>query len=179
MNHSKFIVVDIETTGLNLNTSEIIEIGCVLFKFNNKKLMYEIEEEFEIKIKPDHIETADPRSLKINKYSELDWKNAVSLKDGLKIFSKKSKDRVMIGHNVGFDFYFLNYFLLKCKLKNNLHYHLLDTLSMAYVKLKDNKDAKRLSLQYLCDYFGIENKKAHSALSDAKATYELFLKIID
>ena len=47
--------IDIETTGLNLLKHEIIEIGCVLTTPELKVI-----EEFELKIKPEHIENADP-----------------------------------------------------------------------------------------------------------------------
>lgn len=35
------------------------------------------------------------------------------------------------------------------------------------------------TLECLCDYFSIENKNAHSALSDAVATSEVLLSLID
>jgi oligoribonuclease (3'-5' exoribonuclease) len=54
MKNHNLAFIDIETTGLNLINNEIIEIGCVI---TTPKL--EIIEEFEIKIKPEHIENAD------------------------------------------------------------------------------------------------------------------------
>ena len=77
--------IDIETTGLSPLKHEIIEIGCVLVSPDLKVL-----EEFELKIKPENIEAADPLSLKINHYNERDWQKALTLGKAMKFFSKKS-----------------------------------------------------------------------------------------
>lgn len=179
MKHTKFVSLDIETTGLDPAVHEIIEIGCVLFSFNVRKKIFEIEDSFEVKIKPEHIELANPISLRVNGYKESLWVDALTPGKALKKISQKVKGRVMIGHNAGFDYAFMSQAFKKHALPNTLHYHVLDTLSMAYVILHDNVDATRLSLQYLCDFYGIENKKAHTALADAQATYELFVKLME
>lgn len=178
MKHTKFVSLDIETTGLDPSVHEVIEIGCVLFSFNTKKKIFETENSFEIKIKPEHIENANPISLKVNGYKESLWQDAITSGKAFKALAKKVKGRVMIAHNASFDTAFLNEAFRKNNIQNPLHYHILDTLSMAYVKLHNNVDATRLSLQYLCDFYGIENKKAHTALADAQATYELFVTLI-
>lgn len=178
MHNNKFVVIDIETTGLDSTVHEIIEIGCVFFKYDIKKNMYVIESTFESKIAPVHIENADPQALKVNKYSKTEWEGAPQLKKVLTTISKKLKDRVVIGHNVGFDYYFLNNAFKQVNIQNPLHYHTLDTISLAYGKLHKEKEVERLSLSYLCKYFGIENKKSHSALSDALATFELFKRLV-
>jgi DNA polymerase III epsilon subunit family exonuclease len=179
MKHTKFVALDIETTGLDPAVHEVIEVGCILFCFDAKKKVFRIEESFDIKIKPEQIELANPISLKVNGYTIDKWTQAVSATVALKTISRKIKGRVMVGHNAGFDYSFMNQAFKKHMIVNTLHYHVLDTLSMAYVTLRDNVDATRLSLQYLCDFYGIENKKAHTALADAQATYELFVKLME
>jgi len=166
--------IDIETTGLDFIKHEIIEIGCVITTPN-----LEIIEKFELKIKPENIENADPVSLKINHYDSTKWKDAHSLSDGIKFFSKKAKDCIMVGHNVSFDSEFLESAFLKTKSKNTMHYHKLDTVSIAWAKLHSKLDITRFSLRELCKNFGIENKLAHTALSDAYATFELYKKLIE
>jgi DNA polymerase III epsilon subunit-like protein len=37
----------------------------------------------------------------------------------------------------------------------------------------------KLSLRALCEKYGIENKKAHSAFADAYATFEVFKKLLN
>ena len=98
MKGHKFAFIDIETTGLNLLRHEIIEIGCVITTPD-----LELIEDFELKIKPKHIEDADPVALKVNHYDEENWQSAHSLKKAMEIFSEKVKDCIMVGHNVAFD----------------------------------------------------------------------------
>ena len=165
--------IDIETTGLNMIEHEIIEIGCVIA---DQKL--NVLEEFELKIKPEHIENADKTALKINRYNEKDWEAGYSLEDAIKIFSEKVKDCIMIGQNVAFDSSFIEYALAKLKSVNTMHYHKLDTISIAWAKLHKKPDLDRFSLREMCKLFGIENKNPHSALSDARATFELYKKLM-
>lgn len=165
--------IDIEATGLNLLKHEIVEIGCVI-----TTPLFSVIEEFELKIKPERIEDADPVSLKISHYDSLNWGDALSLKDGMKIFSKKVKDCIMVGQNVAFDSGFLEYAYAKTGIENSMHYHKLDTISLAWAKLHKEPDLEHFSLRELCLRFGIKNKHAHTALSDARATFELYKKLM-
>lgn len=172
--------IDTETTGLSLDKHEIIEIGCVLVsQDDNGKPGFKKLEEFEFKIKPEHIETADPIALKINGYNETDWADAVSLNSALEILSQKTEDAIMVGHNVSFDYSFLEKSFEKTGIKNKMHYHKLDTISIAFAKLYEIKDIEKFSLRYLCEYFGVVNEKAHTALADARATFEIFVKLMN
>lgn len=165
--------IDTETTGLNLVKHELIEIGCVL---TTPKL--DIIEEFEIKIKPERIEEADPISLKVNHYDPEKWKNAYTLTEAMKIFAEKVKGAIMVGHNVAFDAGFLECAFHKVGMENTLHYHRLDTVSVAWAKLHREPDLEHFSLRELGLRFGIENAEAHRALSDARAAYELYKKLM-
>jgi DNA polymerase-3 subunit epsilon len=165
--------IDIEFTGLNVIEHEIIEIGCVI---TTPKL--KVIKKFGLKIKPEHIENADPVALKVNHYNSADWTRAYTLKDAMKIFSKKVKNCIMVGQNVSFDSGFLEYAFVKTKSKNNMHFHKLDTISIAWAKLHKIPDIDHFSLRELCKYFGIKNKHPHSALSDAYATFELYKKLM-
>ena len=165
--------IDIESTGLNVMKHEIIEIGCVI---TTPKL--KIIEKFELKIRPEHIEDADPIALKVIHYDSLNLVSAYTLENAIKILSKKVKDCIMIGQNVSFDSGFLEHAFAQTKLKNSMHYHKLDTISIAWAKLHKKKSITHFSLREMCKYFGIENKNPHNALSDAYATYELYKKLM-
>ncbi|MEI7765094.1 MAG: 3'-5' exonuclease [bacterium] len=166
--------IDIETTGLSVIDNEIIEIGCVVtdYKLN-------IKDEFEIKIKPINIKSANKTALKVNHYNDVDWENASESKEALRIFSKKVKDCIMVGQNVAFDSGFLEYNFEKNNIKNTLHYHRLDTISVAWAKLHKNEEVLHFSLREMCKLFDIRNENPHSALSDARATYELYKKLMN
>ncbi len=165
--------VDIETTGLDVVEHEIIEIGCVLTTPDLK-----IIEEFEIKIKPEHIENANPISMKINHYTEEDWVDALPLEEAMQIFAQKAKDCIMVGQNVAFDVGFIEHAFSKLDITNTMHYHKLDTISIAWAKLHNDPSLEHFSLREMCLRFGIKNEKAHTGLSDARATYELYKKLM-
>lgn len=165
--------IDIEATGLNLLRHEIIEIGCIITTPD-----FKIIEEFELKIKPEKLEDADPVSLKISQYDSIRWQDAKSLKYAIKVFSEKVKDCIMVGHNVAFDAGFLEKAFAETNLTNSMHYHKLDTISIAWAKLHREPDLEHFSLRELCLRYGIENERAHTALSDARATFLLYKKLM-
>jgi DNA polymerase III epsilon subunit-like protein len=182
MRKHKLAFIDIESTGLDVGTHEIIELGVVIVSQDwtvAGKPIFTIIEEFECKIKPERISDADPVSLRINGYDPSAWVFAFTLKEAMGLFAEKTKDAIMVAHNVIFDFAFLEKAFKDTGVENTMHYHKLDTISIAYAKLRDAEDVDKFSLRFLCQYFGIENKRAHTALSDAHATFELYKKLMD
>lgn len=174
--------IDLETTGLDPEKHEIIEIGIIIARQKERDgrgPLVEKVEEFEVKIKPEHIETADAEALRICGYNEADWLFAVDLKQAMEKLAEKTKDAIMVGHNVAFDWVFLEKAFEKTDIEPQLHYHKIDTISLALGKLYDNKDAQKFSLRALCELLGIKNEKAHTALSDIRATFELYKKLLD
>jgi DNA polymerase III alpha subunit (gram-positive type) len=174
--------VDIETTGLNSRENEIIEIAVIRVRQNwsvGEKPVFEKIFEWSAKIKPLHLETADPVALKINGYIPSEWQDSIPLAQALKEFIEKTENAIMVAHNVAFDSEFINAKLFDLKIQNKMHYHRLDTVSFAFGKLYSAPEVGRYSLGELCKYFGIINTKAHSALSDAQADFELFKKLMD
>src|SRR3989344_6101849 len=173
MRKQNLAFIDIETTGLNLRKHEIIEIGCVL---TTPEL--QVIEEFELKIKPERIEDADKASLKVNRYDPADWVLAYNLKEAMKILSGKTKDCIMVGQNVAFDSAFLESAFTSTNISNNMHYHKLDTISIAWAKLHNEPDINHFSLREMCVRFGIKNERSHTALSYAHATFALYKKLM-
>ena len=165
--------IDIETTGLNPALHEIVEVGCIITAPDLK-----IIDEFELKIKPEHLETADPTSLKVSHYDPSLWKSAKALPEAMRTLGEKVRDCIMVGHNVAFDSGFLEYAFGKTGIGNSMHYHKLDTISIAWAKLHKEPDLEHFSLRELCLRFGIKNEKSHTALSDARATFELYKKLM-
>lgn len=173
--------IDTETTGLDFDKHEIIELGCVIVAQTweeGKPPSFEIVEELDLKIKPERIEDADPVALRVNGYDPADWVFAYSLKEAMTIVSEKTKDCIMVAHNMPFDFAFIQKAFMKTGIENKMHYHKLDTISMAFAKLHGNAEIDKFSLRFLCERFGIDNKKAHTALSDSRATFELYQKLM-
>lgn len=94
------------------------------------------------------------------------------------MFSQKTDGCVLVAQNVAFDWAFLNKAFETTGAEDKLFYAKMDTISMAFAKLHRKKDIDKFHLKSLCEYFGIENNKAHTALSDARATFEVFQQLM-
>lgn len=173
--------IDLETTGLDPEKHEIIELGCLLARQipqAGKGSKLEVIEEFDFKIKPKHIETAEPDALIKNGYSEGEWLFAADLEQALETLADKTESASMVAHNVTFDWNFLNKAFSTTGIKNKMHYHRIDTMSMAFAKLYDNERAQAFSLGALAEFFGIKNERAHTAMADIRTTFEIYKKLL-
>lgn len=173
--------IDLETTGFNPDKHEIIEIGCVLAKHvrrEGKGPELEIIDEFDIKVKPERLQDADPDALDVNGYNDADWLFASDLKSALESLSERAQGANMLAQNVSFDAGFLDKAFRVTGVENKMRRHKLDLLSMYFAKYYDDMTIQRYSLASMCEHFGIENSKAHTALSDAKAAYEVYKKLL-
>lgn len=169
--------IDIETTGLDRDTHEIIELGVVVARLKDGELV--VTDQIDLKIQPERIENADQQALRINGYNSADWLFAVSLADAMKELAKKTEGSIFAAHNITFDYGFIESAFKKVNVENKMRFHKLDTISLAFGVLHTNDDIGKLSLRALCEKYGIENKKAHSAFADAYATYEVFKKLMN
>ena len=169
--------VDIETTGFDRDTHEIIELGVVIARMRDGTLT--VVDQVDLKIHPRHIQTAEAAALRINGYNEADWLFAVDIEDALKTFAQKTDGAIFVAHNATFDYGFIETNLRRYGIENTMHYHKLDTISIAFGILHTNDDIGKLSLRALCEKYNVENKAAHSAFADAYATYEVFKKLLN
>ncbi|CEO26561.1 3'-5' exonuclease [Paraclostridium sordellii] len=164
MMNQEYIVVDLETTGLDpYKGCEIIEIGVT--EINNNK----IGRNYSRLIKPNGI--IPTFITDITNISNEMVENEKSLKEVLPKFREYIGDKTVIAHNAKFDLKFLNYYLNEMGLEP-INNHIC-TLEL----LKQNKEykGKNKKLETACEYYNIENKNAHRADSDTLATAKLFL----
>lgn len=168
------VFVDLEMTGLDLS-KEVIEIGFV----KAKAMSFEILIEKDIKLKPTAIEQADPDALLVNGYDTAEWeREGVSLKEGITEFLRHTEGAMLVGHNLPIDWMFLQKTIESLGLKPNYLYKGLDTVSLAWLVLHDQSEIQHFSLEELIKYYRVERARAHCAIDDAKATYEVFLKLM-
>lgn len=169
-----FVFFDCEFTGLRFD-HEITEIGFVKAKAGS----FEILNERDIKLKPEHIENADPSGLEISGYDPEEWKReGVEMKAGLEEFLRYTKDTILVGHNVAMDLLHLEKALYEHGLQGNYFYKPLDTFALAWLQLRDDPSLTRFSLRELANYFGVDRGRAHRAIDDARTTYQVFLRLI-
>lgn len=178
--------VDTETTGLDPWKHEIFEIGVVIGRpteapgdlFGTQTI--ELVSEHEFLITPDHPETADPKALEVSKFKGRDWSKAITRREALQAFAELVNGTVFVAQNVCFDWTFL---VKECReegidLDRILHYHKLDLASMAFGLRYHDPKFFRFSLRELSERFEVRNADAHTALSDARTTFEVARKII-
>ena len=173
--------IDFETTGLGFD-SEIIEMAVITASHES----LEVLEEWSVKVKPKDLSRADLESLVINGYNDAEWVDALETKPALQIFLEKTSGKVLIGHNLCVDWLWLhrslfeNGMLASMKFESGkFYYQGFDTVSLAYSKLRNVTGIEKFSLDELTKYFGINRLQAHRALDDARATYELFVKLLN
>jgi DNA polymerase III epsilon subunit-like protein len=173
--------IDTELSGRNFDLHEILSIGLVLVREKREAGKSEFEElgEWEWKIKPIHIHTAEPESLKINHFDPSLWLDAKPLCEVLVEFLEKVTGAMLVGQNTAFDLGFIEHALHAEELSRTYHYHSLDTVSLAMAILRDEPKLQTFSLHELTKYFGITHENTHTALSDAKATYEVYKKLMN
>lgn len=174
VNEADLIFVDCEFTGLSLLKHELIEIGFIKARART----YEPILEKTILIAPQHIETADPKALEINGYTSERWASAMQPKKALEEFLTDAQNCLLVGQNIGVDRMFIQKALEENGLAPHYYYKSLDTFVLAWQKFKDTKNFKRYSLSELTNHFGISEGTKHRALDDARATYQLFLKLV-
>ena len=182
MKDSILAFLDVETTGLDYNKHEVIQVGVVLARQiprdNTRGPSVEIIEEFEMKIKPERIQDAEEDALRINGYTEGEWMFAPDLKNAAEFLAKKLENTIQVSHNITFDAPFMDKFFEKAGMDNPMKRYKLDTISIAFARLY-NRDDVKYSLKYLCDLFQIKNDNAHTALSDARAMYQVYKKLMN
>lgn len=174
--------IDLETTGFDPSRHEIIEIGVIIAKpipVPGRGPKLEVMEEFEFKIRPEHLETADLEALRVNSYNDAEWLFAVSLEQAMKQVQEKTAGAIMAGQNVHFDFKFLDAAFKQLGLENKMHYHKIDLIPMFFAKTYHDEKVRYYNLEALANYYGVKNDKAHSALADIRTTFEIYKKLLE
>ena len=159
-----YVVLDVETTGLNPDSDEIIEIG--LLKICDNK----ITDEFNALVK---IKNKLPK--KIINLTGITEKvltdEGRELGDVLADVRKFIGNSVIVGHNVEFDIGFLNSACKSCGYKavGNNYY---DTLKMYAKILKGRKVGKKLI--DIASVLGIQVNENHRSLADCHTTKSVY-----
>ncbi len=161
----EFVAIDTETTGLNKDYNEIIELAAIRFKNGDEVARFDSFVKPKGKI-PKFIEH-------LTHITEKELKNAPPLKEVLKDFSAFIGNSILVGHNVAFDIGFINAALVKSG-DYELSNQRWDTAELGRIYLPGTNDHK---LSTLTAYFGIDLQNAHRADADALATGKVLLEI--
>lgn len=156
-----YVAFDLETTGLNVETDYIIEIGALKVKDGK------VCERFIEFVKPP--QPISPMITNITGITNEMVSHARNTKDIIRDFVDFCGTSVLVGHNIMFDYKFTK----KYATQYGLSFEKLgiDTLKIAR-KTLINLESK--SLGTLCSYYKIVNQAAHRAYHDALATAKIY-----
>jgi ATP-dependent DNA helicase DinG len=155
-----FVVVDVETTGLDPDRDAIIEVAAISLQNGA------ISDEFSSLVQP-HREIPAYISQMTGITDEMvaDAPSMYTLRSRLK---RVLGDHVLVGHNIGFDLGFLQAERL------GIGQHRLDTVTLASILLPDAGRYNLESLVYQLQLPGDRSGQDHRALADARQTAALF-----
>lgn len=167
-------ITDVETTGLDPTIQEIVEIGLVLVS----QQTLEIIDTLDVKVQPEHPETATEFALKLNGYNATDWQNALTLQAAMSLYSEKTKDAIFCAHNVTFDWSFILEAFKKTGVKNLMDYHRVDLFTMAWMKLR-NSGLEKFNMNEVAKHLGIpEEPMPHRAINGTMTAYEIYKRLV-
>lgn len=161
--NTNYVVFDVETTGLNPEFCEIIEIGSV--KIQNGK----ITETFNTLIKPNH-EISDEITNLTHITNEM-VQNSPQGKDVVHDFYKFCEGCTIVGYNVAFDHAFLQNLAKSVGL--SFPNPVLDAMAVTKQKLY----LPKYKLINVVEALGLELNNAHRAYADALATAQVLQKL--
>lgn len=172
--HEKLVVFDTETTGLDAAKGDnIIELGGVYYKKNEKGKFIE-EEAFNFLIKQD--KPLDPKIIEITGITdEMLQKDGVDEKVAYDYFKQFLNDgkTLLIAYNMQFDITFVYYMAKKYNPEFTVKNNILDVM-MIYKDFYSFPWKLEAAIERL-QVYGINS---HRASDDAKATYNLFMKLV-
>ena len=164
--------VDCETTGLDTNVHEVIEIAIILEHPNGKT------EEWSTKIRPERLEVAEPKALEINGYADHpeEWAGAPPLHVVAPMIIDILEGCILVGQNISYDAAILERNLARTPIPvRRFPHHRVDTVTLIYEHLVPC-GLKSVSLKAACDFVGIplSDSDAHTAMGDIRATRALY-----
>lgn len=161
-----FLCLDCETTGLEPEKDQIIEIAIVRFTFE-KRL-----DTFETLIDP--LCTISEASIAIHHITDDMVKGKPTIQEVLPQILTFINDEIIVGHGITNDIAFLNYAAKRYSIPQRLESHpFVDTLRLARLY----GESPTNSLQRLRQHFNIPEEGAHRAMNDVVVNIEVFKQL--
>ena len=167
IDEEEFVVFDIETTGLNSHTNEIIEIGAVKIKAGR------IVDRYSQLINPGR--PIPYHITEITSITDEQVANEPKIDEVIGKFVDFVGDAVLVAHNAPFDMGFIKRDIKKY-LNIDLQSSVIDTLQMARDLFPD---LKKYGLGDLNKTLGLALEKHHRAVDDSQATANMFIIFLD
>ncbi len=167
---ARFCVLDVETTGLDPYTDEIISFGSVPVDEARVRPAGAVN----FLVRPHR--SIDPRSVKIHNIRNCDLQNQPYLEDRLQDIEAVGEGRFLVAHSAWLDAAFLT------KVVRNrssvFRRPMIDTARLATRCLACPPTGRAdISLEYASTMLGLPVHAPHTALGDAMTTAQLFLAL--
>ena len=182
--------IDTETDGLDPRLNNVIEISIKNIRTGDQKTW---------NLKPLNPENIQPKALQVNgaNIDDLLWKTAAGkakykepeevlpdIENWLADSGAPIQDRIMVGHNINFDYEMLKYLWVRCESFETFpfvkHGNLIDTKMLAlFFDYINSTKADKYNLSACIKRFGCQQLKAHGATNDVIMCTELFEKLCD
>ena len=178
-----FCVLDTETTGLDPDYHEVIQIAAIMCD----QYMDEIGRT-SFRIQPQWIERASRKALEINGYHPRTWnpkfythKKALKyLNSFIGKYSDSTDEIVLVGQNIKFDIDFITAAYNREGVLYPFSYTSFDLIDVVKIWEKDNdRRLKSRSLKYLSEFTGCINTNPHDAEADAETTLDILKWFIE
>lgn len=166
-----FAVVDLETTGFDPRKDRIVQMAAVVVNGRGTVL-----DSWDTVVRPESPETYEHGAEHVHGISREMVENGMPLRDALDRIWTLTEGRVFTAHNARFDISFLEAESQRVGLDRQVERH-VDTLELA--RRADRERSRKHSLQALCEHYGVERERAHEALSDARATASILMRLIE
>lgn len=164
----RYVVFDMETTGLDWKEDVILSIGAVGVVGN----AIEVGDFLEVYIQQDKF---SPQSVALSGVIKTTANEKVVEAEGIIQLLNFVKDATLVGHNVNLDIEMVNQALKRLDL-GRIKNPLMDTNAL-YQRWKDLPDDTQTSLDEVCDALKIDKSDRHTAWGNAFTTALIFLKL--
>ncbi|NLD16025.1 MAG: PolC-type DNA polymerase III [Tissierellia bacterium] len=161
-----FVIFDVETTGFSAKNDKIIEIGAI--KIQNG----EIIDSFNILINPK--EPLKDEIIALTGITDSMLVNQPEINEVVDDFNKFISNSILVAHNASFDISFIKNSFERYGLEFKKPY--IDTLELSRIFYPN---VRSHSLGNVAKRLGVSLENAHRAVDDAKATGEIFVKLIE
>ncbi|GAA4678716.1 DEDD exonuclease domain-containing protein [Gordonia humi] len=163
------VVVDLETTGGSSDTDAITEIGAVKIRGG------QVLGEFATLVDPGR--EIPPQIVALTGITTAMTYDAPPIEEVLPAFAEFARGAILVAHNARFD----TAFLRKAAARMNLPWPFtasLCTVAMAR-RILTREEAPSVKLSALADLFDVTVKPTHRALDDARATVDVFHRLLE
>ena len=168
LNKAKYVVLDLETTGLNSYYDRIIEFGAVKVEHGI------VTESMDILINPEML--LPKRIVEITNITDKMLEDKPTIREALPKIIEWIGDAILVTHNASFDFTFLQYALAKENMPT-LTNPVIDTLPLSRYLFPESRSH---TLGSLCRNMEVEYKEdeAHRADYDAKVLNDVWMPML-